>query len=122
MKEKIVTEQGIQFELSKLVNLPAEQVAEKETENLANLEKNIKGSVYGQDSAVEDIVDKILVTQAGLKDQISQVLLCLWSTGTGKTETAKQLAHSLGVKLVRFDMSEYSKKNTVAKLLGHPVM
>ena len=122
MKEKIVTEQGIQFELSKLVNLPAEQVAEKETENLANLEKNIKGSVYGQDSAVEDIVDKILVTQAGLKDQDKPVgsFVFMGPTGTGKTETAKQLAHHLGVKLVRFDMSEYQEKHSVAKLLGSP--
>ena len=122
VKEKIVTEQGIQFELSKLVNLPAEQVAEKETENLANLEKNIKGSVYGQDSAVEDIVDKILVTQAGLKDQDKPVgsFVFMGPTGTGKTETAKQLAHHLGVKLVRFDMSEYQEKHSVAKLLGSP--
>jgi len=121
-KKKIVNEKGIQFELAKIVNLPAEQVAEKETENLANLEKNITGSVYGQDKAVADIVDKILVAQAGLKDQDKPIgsFIFMGPTGTGKTETAKQLAQHLGVKLVRFDMSEYQEKHAVAKFIGSP--
>ena len=122
VKNKTVTESGIQFELAKIVNLPAEQVAEKETENLANLEKNIKGSVYGQDKAVNDIVDKILVAQAGLKDQDKPIgsFIFMGPTGTGKTETAKQLAQHLGVRLVRFDMSEYQEKHAVAKFIGSP--
>ena len=65
--EKIVSEQNIQFELAKMINMPAEQVAEKESENLAHLEDNLKKVVYGQDDAIESIVDKILVSQAGLK-------------------------------------------------------
>ena len=121
-KDKIVTDKGIQYELAKIVNLPPEQVAEKETENLANLEKNITGSVYGQDEAVGDVVDKILVAQAGLKDQDKPIgsFIFMGPTGTGKTETAKQLALHLGVKLVRFDMSEYQEKHAVAKLIGSP--
>ena len=119
---KIVSSNEIQFELAKVINLPAEQVAEKETDNLKNLEKNIKGDVYGQDEAVEEIVDKILVAQAGLKpdDKPIGAFVFMGPTGTGKTETAKQLAKQLGVKLVRFDMSEYQEKHSVAKLIGSP--
>jgi len=120
--EKTVGEAEIQFELAKVVNLPKEQVAERETDNLANLEKNIKSTVYGQDTAIENIVDKILVAQAGLKAENKPIgsFVFMGPTGTGKTETAKQLAHHLGVKLVRFDMSEYQEKHSVAKLIGSP--
>jgi ATP-dependent Clp protease ATP-binding subunit ClpA len=119
---KIVSSNEIQFELAKVINLPTEQVAEKETDNLKNLEKNIKGDVYGQDEAVEEIVDKILVSQAGLKPDDKPIgsFVFMGPTGTGKTETAKQLAKQLGVKLVRFDMSEYQEKHSVAKLIGSP--
>jgi ATP-dependent Clp protease ATP-binding subunit ClpA len=120
--EKVVSEAEVQFELAKMVNMPAEQVAEKETENLKNLETNLKGSVFGQDDAIESIVDKILVSQAGLKPDDKPVgsFVFMGPTGTGKTETAKQLAKNLGVKLVRFDMSEYMEKHSVAKLIGSP--
>jgi len=120
--EKVVDAVSIQFELSKMINMPAEQVAEKETENLKNLESNLKGSVYGQDEAIESIVDKILVNQAGLKPEDKPVgsFVFMGPTGTGKTETAKQLAKNLGVKLVRFDMSEYMEKHSVSKLIGSP--
>ena len=121
-ENKVVTEQSIQKELSKMINLPAEQVAEKESENLAHLEDNLKKVVYGQDSAIESIVDKILVSQAGLKPEDKPVgaFVFMGPTGTGKTETAKQLAGNLGVKLVRFDMSEYMEKHSVSKLIGSP--
>ena len=120
--EKIVSDKEIEFELAKAINLPEEQVAEKETENLVNLEKNLKGVVYGQDSAIESIVDKILVAQAGLKPDDKPIgsFVFMGPTGTGKTETAKALANNLGVKLVRFDMSEYQEKHSVAKLIGSP--
>ena len=119
---KIVDEHAIRYELAKVVDLPTEQVAERETENLAFLEKNIKQSVYGQDFAIESLVDKILITQAGLKDDDKPIgsFIFMGPTGTGKTETAKQLAKHLGVKLVRFDMSEYQEKHSVAKLIGSP--
>ena len=121
-ENKVIDEKEIQFELSKMLNIPVEQVAERETENLANLEKNMKAEVYGQDEAIEGIVDKILVAQAGLKPDDKPVgsFVFMGPTGTGKTETAKQLAKALGVKLVRFDMSEYQEKHSVAKLIGSP--
>ena len=121
-ENKVVTEKEIQFELAKMINLPTEQVAEKETDNLAKLEGNLKKVVYGQDSAIESIVDKILVSQAGLKPDDKPVgsFVFMGPTGTGKTETAKQLASQLGVKLVRFDMSEYQEKHSVSKLIGSP--
>ena len=119
---KVVGEEEIQFELSKILKLPAEQVAERETENLANLETNLKKTVYGQDKAIEDIVDKILVAQAGLKPDDKPVgsFVFMGPTGVGKTETAKQLSKHLGVELVRFDMSEYQEKHAVSKLIGSP--
>jgi len=120
--DKIVGESNIQYELSKIIDIPAEQVAEKESENLMHLEDNLKKVVYGQDQAIESIVDKILVSQAGLKpdDKPVGAFVFMGPTGTGKTETAKALASNLGVKLVRFDMSEYMEKHSVAKLIGSP--
>jgi ATP-dependent Clp protease ATP-binding subunit ClpA len=120
--EKIVDAAKIQFELSKILKIPSEQVAEQETDNLANLEKNLKSVVYGQDEALEGIVDKILVSQAGLKpdDKPVGAFVFMGPTGTGKTETAKQLSKALGVELVRFDMSEYQERHSVAKLIGSP--
>jgi ATP-dependent Clp protease ATP-binding subunit ClpA len=118
----VVTEDNVQFELAKMVKIPEEAVAERETENLVNLEKNLKGSVFGQDKAIDAIVDKILVAQAGLKPDNKPIgsFVFMGPTGTGKTETAKQLASHLGVELVRFDMSEYQEKHSVAKFIGAP--
>ena len=120
--DKIVSDSNIEFELSKMLNLPEEQVAERETENLAKLDANLKKQVYGQDEAIDSIVDKILVSQAGLKPDDKPVgsFVFMGPTGTGKTETAKQLSSALGVKLVRFDMSEYQERHSVSKLLGSP--
>jgi ATP-dependent Clp protease ATP-binding subunit ClpA len=82
----------------------------------------MKGTVFGQDDALESLVDKILVAQAGLKPDDKPIgsFVFMGPTGTGKTETAKQLAHHLGVQLVRLDMSEYQEKHAVSKLIGSP--
>ena len=105
-----------------MVDIPTEQVMEKETTGLAKLEENMKKVVYGQDEAIEKVVDKIYVSQAGLKSNDKPIgsFVFMGPTGTGKTETAKQLANNLGIKLVRFDMSEYQEKHSVAKLIGSP--
>ena len=79
-ENKIVEASNVQFELSKMIKVPEEQVAETETENLVNLETNLKGSVYGQDNAIESVVDKILINQAGLKADDKMIgALCLWA-------------------------------------------
>ncbi len=120
--ERVVNESSIQFELSKMVNMPNEQIAEQESNNLVNLESNLVQEVYGQESAITEVVDKILVSQAGLKSENKPIgsFVFMGPTGTGKTETAKSLAKHLGVKLVRFDMSEYQEKHSVSKLIGSP--
>ena len=122
VKDRVVDVNEIQFELSKMVNLPEETVSEKESANLVNLEKNMKSEVYGQDEAIDEIVDKILVAQAGLKSENKPIgsFVFMGPTGTGKTETAKQLAKQLGVPMIRFDMSEYQEKHSVSKLIGSP--
>ena len=118
----VVTKDSIQYELAKMIKLPEDQVKERESENLAHLEDNLKKVVYGQDKAIDDIVDKILVSQAGLKSDNKPVgsFVFMGPTGVGKTELAKQLSNQLGVKLVRFDMSEYQEKHSISKLIGSP--
>src|SRR6056300_1198678 len=120
--DKIVGKEEIQFELAKAIKLPPETISQKESSNLAHLEENLKKQVYGQDKAIDEIDDKILVAQAGLKSENKPVgsFVFMGPTGVGKTETAKQLANELSVELVRFDMSEYQEKHSVAKLIGSP--
>jgi ATP-dependent Clp protease ATP-binding subunit ClpA len=120
--DRIVDEASIQFELSKMIQMPAEVIAEQESGNLAALESQLQQEVYGQDAAITEIVDKILVSRAGLKADNRPVgsFVFMGPTGTGKTETAKALAKHLGTKLVRFDMSEYQEKHSVSKLIGSP--
>jgi ATP-dependent Clp protease ATP-binding subunit ClpA len=105
-----------------MINMPLEAVAQKESKNLSDLEKGMKGIVYGQDKAVEALLDKIFVAQAGMKSPNKPIgsFLLLGPTGTGKTETAKALAEKMGMTLVRFDMGEYQEKHSVARLIGAP--
>ena len=118
----IVTKEKIEFELAKIVNIPEEQVAQKETQKLAKLEENIKKHVYGQDSAITNVVDRIFINQAGLKAENKPIgsFVFMGPTGVGKTELAKQLASHLETELVRFDMSEFQEKHSVSKLIGSP--
>ena len=105
-----------------MINMPLETVAQKESKNLADLEQGMKGSVYGQDGAVNTLLDKIFVAQAGMKSPNKPIgsFLLLGPTGTGKTETARTLADKMGMSLVRFDMGEYQEKHSVARLIGAP--
>jgi|Laugresbdmm110dd_1035094.scaffolds.fasta_scaffold00039_9 ATP-dependent Clp protease ATP-binding subunit ClpA len=120
--ERVVNSEGIRFELAKMVQIPEEVVAEQESEGLVNLQGHLAKEVYGQDTALQEIVDKIIVAQAGLKSENKPVgsFVFMGPTGTGKTETAKSLAKHLGTKLLRFDMSEYQEKHSISKLIGSP--
>lgn len=119
---RVVAKKNIEFELGKLVKLPVEAVAETESEGLANLENNMKKKVFGQDKAIDNVLDKIFIARAGLKNPNKPIgcFLFVGPTGCGKTETAKQLSENLAIPLVRFDMSEYQEKHAVAKLIGAP--
>ncbi len=118
----IVDHDEIVFEVAKQANLPVEQIAAKENKNLKNLEKNMRTRVYGQDNAIDILLDKIFIAQAGLKahDKPIGSFLFVGPTGCGKTETAKALAESLNVQLIRFDMSEFQESHSVAKFIGAP--
>jgi len=118
----VVDHDEILFEVSKIANLPLEQISSKEGLNLGGLEKNLRSKVFGQENAIDSLLDKIFISQAGLKSVNKPVGSFLFTgpTGVGKTEVAKQLAENMGVKLVRFDMSEYQEKHSVAKFIGAP--
>jgi ATP-dependent Clp protease ATP-binding subunit ClpA len=120
--EQIVDIEQVTYELSKMINMPLETVALKESKNLSDLEGGLKTAVYGQDSAVDSLLDKIYVAQSGMKHPNRPIgsFLFLGPTGTGKTETARVLADKMGMQLVRFDMSEYQEKHSVARLIGAP--
>ena len=120
--ERVVTEREIQHELARVIQMPDEVVSESESHNLASLQDKLQTEVYGQDLAVQEVVDKIMVAQAGLKPENKPIgsFVFMGPTGCGKTETAKALAKNLGVKLLRFDMSEYQEKHSISKLIGSP--
>jgi ATP-dependent Clp protease ATP-binding subunit ClpA len=118
-----VTRTHIVDAISKFTKIPVEQIGNNDTNGaITNLEGNIKAKLYGQDAAVDDVLEKIYVARAGLKALNKPIgnFLFLGPTGTGKTELAKLLAENLGMKLLRYDMSEYQEKHSVAKLIGAP--
>ena len=120
--QQLVDIEQITYELSRMIKMPLETVAQTESKSLSDLETNMKNVVYGQDTAVDTLLDKIFIAQSGLKSPNRPVgnFLFLGPTGCGKTETARQLADKMGLQLVRFDMSEYQEKHSVAKLIGAP--
>ena len=119
----IVSKLDIVDTISKATKIPKENLlSEKASENLTNLETTIKEKLYGQDSAVDQVLEKIYVAKAGMKAHNKPVgnFLFLGPTGTGKTELCKLLSESLSMKLLRYDMSEYQEKHAMAKLIGAP--
>ena len=118
----VVDHEEIVFEVAKLANLSFDQINNKENVNTQTLEKNMKDKVYGQEKAIESLLDKVFIAQAGLKSLNKPVgsFLFVGPTGVGKTEAAKQLAANMGIKLIRFDMSEFQEKHSVAKFIGSP--
>ena len=108
--------------LAKICRIPKQTVETEERQKLARLERELKGRVFGQEAAVDQLTNAIKLSKAGLSEENKPVgsLLFVGPTGVGKTELAKSVAEVLGIRLVRFDMSEYAEKHTVAKLIGSP--
>ena len=108
--------------LSKTCHIPKQAVERDETAALATLEQRLKACVFGQDEAISQVVNAVKFSRAGLLEEGKPLasLLFVGPTGVGKTEIAKSLAKELGIRLIRFDMSEYGEKHAVAKLIGAP--
>ena len=108
--------------LSKTCHIPKQAVERDETAALATLEQRLKARVFGQDEAISQVVNAVKFSRAGLLEEGKPLasLLFVGPTGVGKTEIAKSLAQELGIRLIRFDMSEYGEKHAVAKLIGAP--
>lgn len=121
-KKKQITAQDIEEVISLMARVPAKTVSADDTEALRNLEKDLKASVFGQNKAIEALTSSIKMSRAGLREPEKPIGSYLFSgpTGVGKTEVARQLAKSLGVELLRFDMSEYMEKHSVSRLIGTP--
>lgn len=121
-KYKKIGKKQIAEVLAKVAKIDALAIKQNDNKNLASLESRMKDVIYGQDRAIQTVVEAVQLSKAGLTDENKPLasLLFVGPTGVGKTEVAKMLAQELGVKLVRFDMSEYVEKHTVAKLIGAP--
>jgi ATP-dependent Clp protease ATP-binding subunit ClpA len=121
-EDRIITVDSIKLELSRITGIPVEQFGREEQTNLSQVEEDVKLKVFGQDHAVDQVLDRVWVSYAGLKGDTKPIgsFLFLGPTGTGKTELAKQLSTMLSMKLLRFDMSEYQEKHAISKLIGAP--
>ena len=108
--------------ISKYTKIPADQMGSEVTQSLDHLETDIKAKLYGQEQAIEAVLERIYISKAGLKPLNKPIgsFLFLGPTGTGKTELAKLLAENMGMKLLRYDMSEYQEKHSASKLIGAP--
>lgn len=121
-KIQVVDKKLVEEVLAKICRIPKQTVETEERQKLARLERELKGRVFGQEAAVDQLTNAIKLSKAGLSEENKPVgsLLFVGPTGVGKTELAKSVAEVLGIRLVRFDMSEYAEKHTVAKLIGSP--
>ena len=121
-RKQTVRPKDVEAVISKMARIPAKTVSTSDKERLANLERDLKLVIYGQDRAVEAVTSAIKLSRAGLGPPSRPVGSFLFSgpTGVGKTELARQLARTMGVELLRFDMSEYMEKHTVSRLIGAP--
>lgn len=122
-KEKLtITEKEIEKVISSMAKIPEKNVSLTELDRLKNLDKELMLKIFGQDKAIDTIVKAIKRSRAGFNEEQKPVanFLFVGQTGVGKTEIAKTLAESLDIPLIRFDMSEYQEKHTVARLIGSP--
>ena len=123
-EDKITTidSDDIEIVIAKMARIPSQRVSKSDVESLRNLERDLKMVVFGQDEAISHLTSAIKMARSGLGKPEKPIGSFLFSgpTGVGKTEVTKQLAHTLGVELIRFDMSEYMERHTVSRLIGAP--
>lgn len=121
-RRKTITEKEIEATVASMARIPPKSVSKDDKQVLANLDKQLRSVVYGQDEAIGALASAIKLARAGLREPDKPIGSYLFSgpTGVGKTEVARQLASALGVELLRFDMSEYMERHTVSRLLGAP--
>src|SRR6202163_410115 len=121
-RRKTVTLRDVEEIVAKIARIPPKSVSADEKETLRNLERDLKAMVFGQDRAIEALSAAIRLARAGLREPekpIGNYLFC-GPTGVGKTEVARQLASTMGIELIRFDMSEYMERHSVSRLIGPP--
>lgn len=121
-KKHLLDVADIEAEVARVAKIPAQDVKDDESQRLLRLESDLAASVYGQDEALKRLVNITLISRAGLADPTKPEGCFLFAgpTGVGKSEVARQLAKTLGIPLVKFDMSEYMERHTVSKLIGSP--
>jgi ATP-dependent Clp protease ATP-binding subunit ClpA len=121
-RKKTIGTKEIEAVVAKMARIPPKSVSKSDTESLRQLETDLKRAVFGQDDAIVQLSAAMKMARAGLRDPNKPIGSYLFSgpTGVGKTEVAKQLAATLGVELLRFDMSEYMERHTVSRLIGAP--
>jgi ATP-dependent Clp protease ATP-binding subunit ClpA len=121
-RRKTLGVKEIEAVVAKIARIPPKSVSKDDAEVLRDLEKSLKRVVFGQDKAIEALASAIKLARAGLREPEKPIGNYLFAgpTGVGKTEVAKQLANTLGVELLRFDMSEYMEKHAVSRLIGAP--
>jgi ATP-dependent Clp protease ATP-binding subunit ClpA len=121
-RKKTIGIKEIETTIATMARIPPKSVSKDDAEVLKHLEQTLKRSVFGQDRAIEALAASIKLARAGLREPEKPIGSYLFSgpTGVGKTEVAKQLAESMGVELIRFDMSEYMERHTVSRLIGAP--
>lgn len=121
-RPKKISVQMVENTIARMAKIPPKTVVANEKERLKTLRDDLKKTIFGQDDAINAIVDAIQISRAGLGAQEKPVGSFLFSgpTGVGKTEVSKQLAETLGVEFMRFDMSEYAEPHTVSRLIGAP--
>ena len=121
-RKKTIGAPDVEQVVAKIARIPSSQVTTSDKAALKDLDSKLKMAVFGQDSAIETLANAIKLSRAGLKADEKPIGSFLFSgpTGVGKTEVARQLAHVMGVELLRFDMSEYMERHTVSRLIGAP--
>lgn len=121
-RKKSIGAKDIERIVAKIAKIPPRSVSTSDKEQLQNLDRDLKLTVFGQDTAIDTLTSTIRLSRSGLGHPEKPIGCFLFSgpTGVGKTEVAKQLAHTMGIEFIRFDMSEYMEKHTVSRLIGAP--